>query len=390
MAKAMNKKNGKKIMKEPSESASAEEESATLGVDNEETFSKDSSNESEMEYSQDQLEKAEEELEDVEVTNSASSENDSFTEEEINSDLKENSNEDEATESGSKEEEDNETLRTIFIKDIDYDLKEDDLSEQMKILGEVIRVTIPLTHDQRRNKGFAYVEFKRIEDAKKALKLNETELLGRKVSVFQARPKGNRQIFTIFVKNLSYDTTKEDLENHFGKFGKVYNISLPIDTENPERNKGFCFVEYNEEISIQKVLKAKHNIQGRTLYVNEGNKNEKRNNQRNSDRLYGRRSNYDNERSYDRNNRNNDRSFNRYRDERSNRRDDGRDFNRRDRFDNKDRNDSRDFNRRDRFDNKDQNGRDYKGKDRFNDDRSSNNKKGFKKGNKTVFADESD
>lgn len=229
--------------------------------------------ESEMEYSQGQLEDAERNLEELssEELEDASSE---------------------TTGSGSQDsnnETDDETLRTIFIKDIDYDLRGDDLAEQMRRLGEIVRVTVPLTHDQARNKGFAYVEFKNVSDAKKALKLDGTELLGRKVMVAQARPRCNQKIFTIFVKNLAYDTQKEELREHFSKFGKVYNISLPTDPQHPERNKGFCFVEYNDADIVSKVMRTKHTINGRTLYLNEGNKNEDRNARRSSDRLYGRR-----------------------------------------------------------------------------------------------------
>lgn len=246
-----------------SESDGSEEESGA-----------ESHSESGMEYSQEQLEEAERNLEEV-----------------TSEDLEDASSE--TTGSGSKgsgNETDDEVERTIFMKDIDYDLREDDLIEQMKRLGEVVRVTIPLTHNHARNKGFAYVEFKSVSDAKKALKLDGTELLGRTVTVSQARPRGNMRILTVFVKNLAYNTRKEDLKEHFGKFGKVYNISLPVDTEHPDRNKGFCFVEYNDADVVSKVMKSKHVINGRTLYLSDGNKNEDRNAKRNSDRLYGRRS----------------------------------------------------------------------------------------------------
>jgi len=373
MTKAINKKNikSKKQVAESSNKQEKENEDAQNKLSEDENFSSSSSQESKIEYSQEQLESAIQELEEVEVSESISEE----------------ASEDE-TVSGSKEEEgeDDETLRTIFIKDIDYDLKEEELTEQVQRLGEIVRVTIPLTHDQRRNKGFAYVEFKKVSDAKKGLKLDGTELLGRKVSVSQARPKSNMKIFTVFVKNLSYNTTKEELEEHFGKYGKLYNISLPIDSENPERNKGFCFVEFNDEECIKSILKAKHNLDGRTLYISEGNKNQQRNSDRSSDRLYGRR---DDQRSgNDRKDRNNDRF------ERKDRNNDR--FDRKDRgnnrFDRKD-NQYQKFERRGRDDDKSsRDGGKFRKDDRF-DRNSKRNQERFdknKKGNKVVFDDNSD
>ncbi|KAM0679556.1 hypothetical protein GINT2_002184 [Glugoides intestinalis] len=236
----------------------------------------------EVDCNEEELCEAEELLEDVEVSED---DEESSTEE-----SEENSNESEGTvESDEEKDEAEEVLRTIFIKDLDYDTKEEELKKAMKKIGEVVRVTIPLTHDQRRNKGFAYVEFKNLADAQKGLKLDGKEVLGRKVAVSQARPKENKKIYTLFVKNLSYNTTKDELQEHFKKFGNIFNISLPLDNETENRNKGFCFVEYNSEESIQKALKAKHTVCDRTLYISEGNKNEERNDKRSSDRLYGRR-----------------------------------------------------------------------------------------------------
>lgn len=257
------------------------------------------------EYSQDQLNQAEEALNDVEISSetgdydSQEGSGVSSESEEIVNDESESGSNSDATESGSAEEDD-EVERTIFIKDIDYDLKEAELREQMQRLGELIRVTIPMTHDSRRNKGFAYVEFKRVGDAKKALKLNGTELLGRTVAVFPARKKENKPIFTVFVKNLSYDTTKDQLKEYFGKFGPIFNISLPIDPQNPERNKGFCFVEFNDSQIVKKIVAGTHFLNDRKLYLNEGNKNESRNEKRSNDKLYGRKQE---NRGFDRNNR---------------------------------------------------------------------------------------
>lgn len=197
----------------------------------------------------------------------------------------------EETGSGEEEEKDDETMRTIFVKGIDYDLRESDLREQMEKIGQVVRVFIPLTHDNRRNKGFAYVEFKKLADSQKALKLNNTVLLGRKVMVDQAKPRSNFKIFTVFCKNLSFDTTRDEIIEHFKKYGPAYNVSLPIDSEHEGRNRGFCFLEYKDEETASRVAGERHVIKGRNLIVSLGNKNDDRNSRRSSDRLYGRRNN---------------------------------------------------------------------------------------------------
>lgn len=111
----MNNKNAKKEIKKVE---SSEEESQTES--------------SAMEYSGDQIAMAENELQEVEI--SCDSENSTGTEEVVESEEEASaSGEESSTGSGSasEEAEDDETLRTIFIKDIDYDLREDDIKNQM-------------------------------------------------------------------------------------------------------------------------------------------------------------------------------------------------------------------------------------------------------------------
>ncbi len=232
-------------------------------------------------------------------------------------------NQSEETGSGSENNADDEISRTVFIKGLDYDITEDSLREEVEKLGPVGRVNIPLTYDSRRNKGFAYIEFKKQADADKFLKLNGKEFMGRTVLVDKAKPKSNTLLYTVFVKNLSFNTKKSEINEYFSKYGKIYNISLPMDTENEDRNKGYCFIEFLDEEIARKVINMTHIINGRTLYLDIGNKNSRRNDRRANDRLYGRRGGdrYNNNRSrnYDgsRNNRknpnqsNNDRYYSR-------------------------------------------------------------------------------
>lgn len=47
---------------------------------------------------------------------------------------------------------------------------------------------------------------------------------------------------SIYVGNLSYQVTQEDLEEVFSDYGKVKSVQLPLDRETG-RSRGFAFVE---------------------------------------------------------------------------------------------------------------------------------------------------
>lgn len=51
---------------------------------------------------------------------------------------------------------------------------------------------------------------------------------------------------TIYVGNLSFQATEEDIQEVFAEYGEVTRISLPIDRETG-RKRGFAFVDMADE-----------------------------------------------------------------------------------------------------------------------------------------------
>jgi len=51
---------------------------------------------------------------------------------------------------------------------------------------------------------------------------------------------------TIYIGNLSFQATEEDLREVFAEYGEVSRISLPTDRETG-RKRGFAFVEMKDE-----------------------------------------------------------------------------------------------------------------------------------------------
>lgn len=74
---------------------------------------------------------------------------------------------------------------------------------------------------------------------------------------------------TIYVGNLSYDVTEEELKEVFAEYGEVTRISLPREAE-ADRIRGFGFVDLksdaNEDSAIEELDGAEW--MGRTLRVN--------------------------------------------------------------------------------------------------------------------------
>jgi RNA recognition motif-containing protein len=82
---------------------------------------------------------------------------------------------------------------------------------------------------------------------------------------------------SIYVGNLSYDVTKEDLNQAFAQHGIVKQVNLPTDRETG-RLRGFAFVEMTTEAEETAAIEALDGAEwmGRDLKVNKAKPREDR------------------------------------------------------------------------------------------------------------------
>ena len=81
----------------------------------------------------------------------------------------------------------------------------------------------------------------------------------------------------LYVGNLSFDTTENDLQAEFEQFGKVVEAALVTDRETG-RSRGFAFVTMGSPAEGEAAIKALEGkeFQGRALTVNEARPREER------------------------------------------------------------------------------------------------------------------
>ena len=74
---------------------------------------------------------------------------------------------------------------------------------------------------------------------------------------------------SIYVGNLSYDVTEEDLNNVFAEYGTVKRVNLPTDRETG-RMRGFGFVEMSNETEETAAIETLDGAEwmGRQMRVN--------------------------------------------------------------------------------------------------------------------------
>jgi RNA recognition motif-containing protein len=74
----------------------------------------------------------------------------------------------------------------------------------------------------------------------------------------------------LFVGNLPYDATEEEIRQHFSPVGNLSYVSIPLDRETGKK-RGFAFVEFADAQQAQAAIRQFNNqpFKGRPLAVNE-------------------------------------------------------------------------------------------------------------------------
>jgi RNA recognition motif-containing protein len=78
----------------------------------------------------------------------------------------------------------------IYVGNMSYDTTEDDLQKAFEEHGQVDSVSIITDRNTGRAKGFGFVEMPNDDEANAAMEaLNDTEFMGRTLTVNKARPR---------------------------------------------------------------------------------------------------------------------------------------------------------------------------------------------------------
>lgn len=82
---------------------------------------------------------------------------------------------------------------------------------------------------------------------------------------------------TIYVGNLIYEVTKDNLQEIFSEYGKVQRVHLPVDRDTG-RVRGFGFIEMETEAEEARAIEALDGAQwmGRQIKVNKAKPREER------------------------------------------------------------------------------------------------------------------
>jgi RNA recognition motif-containing protein len=152
--------------------------------------------------------------------------------------------------------------------------------------GKVELIALPKSKETDQPRGFAFVDLSSNEELEAAVtSLDGTLFRDRTLRVMKSIPQEDREKAEkpkrkvpdprtedgskkIYVGNIKFDTTKDELMELFTEYGIVSEVFIPVNTQTGQ-GRGFAFVSMSEEDS-EKAIEATNGItfQGRRLVVN--------------------------------------------------------------------------------------------------------------------------
>ncbi|AMD22208.1 HGL132Cp [Eremothecium sinecaudum] len=169
----------------------------------------------------------------------------------------------------------------IYIKNLHPAIDNKSLHETFSTFGNILSCKVA-TDENGGSRGFGFVHFENESDARDAIEavngmlMNDQEVYvawhvskkDRKSKLEEVKAK-----FTnIYIKNIDPETSHEEFEQLFAKYGKITSAVLERDSEGKPR--GFGFVNYEDHNAAAKAVDDLNETEfkGQTLYVGRAQK----------------------------------------------------------------------------------------------------------------------
>eukprot|EP01102_Stenamoeba_stenopodia_P019404 TRINITY_DN731_c0_g1_i1.p1 TRINITY_DN731_c0_g1~~TRINITY_DN731_c0_g1_i1.p1 ORF type:complete len:418 (+),score=93.71 TRINITY_DN731_c0_g1_i1:489-1742(+) len=158
----------------------------------------------------------------------------------------------------------------VFVGGLSWDTTNDGLRNYFSKFGEVVEAVIMRDRASGRSRGFGFITF--TDEAVADQVSLETHVLdGRVIEAKKAVPREEMAIRglktkKVFVGGLPMSIGEDEFREYFERFGSVTDAQIMLERDTG-RPRGFGFVTFENEDSVEKVLSVNHELSGKIVEV---------------------------------------------------------------------------------------------------------------------------
>lgn len=158
----------------------------------------------------------------------------------------------------------------VFVGGLSWDTTNEGLRNYFSKFGEVVEAVIMRDRASGRSRGFGFITF--TDEAVADQVSLETHVLdGRVIEAKKAVPREEMAIRglktkKVFVGGLPMSIGEDEFREYFERFGSVTDAQIMLERDTG-RPRGFGFVTFENEDSVEKVLSVNHELSGKIVEV---------------------------------------------------------------------------------------------------------------------------
>ncbi|XP_028760489.1 heterogeneous nuclear ribonucleoprotein A/B-like [Neltuma alba] len=160
--------------------------------------------------------------------------------------------------------------RKLVVLGIPWEVDTEGLKDYMSKFGELEDCIVMKERSTGRSRGFGYVTFASVDDAKTALS-SEHVLGNRMLEVKVATPKEEmrapvKKVTRIFVARIPPSVTEATFRSHFEKYGEITDLYMPKD-QGSKSHRGIGFITFANAESVENLMADTHELGGSAVVV---------------------------------------------------------------------------------------------------------------------------
>lgn len=146
------------------------------------------------------------------------------------------------------------TEATLYVGNLNPQIQTSRLFNYFRTFGEIVNCKIMRDIYSGESRGFAFISYQNIEDAKNAKeKLNYEKLDGFELRIyFKRNPSDFKPDANIFVRNIDKKVSTKKLEEVCGEYGSV--LSCTIRNDKQGNSLGYGYVQFEDKESAERAL----------------------------------------------------------------------------------------------------------------------------------------